>query len=184
MKIGDKVRHDITGKVGTLTTYPTLSDMCTVEYGDGPIVTWKKRLELLPTPARRVKNPKPTATQIALRDDPDVLNLIWQLYKGNGRVLISCQGSKVEYLASQVSGITSLSETEAMDYISPASEKTHAMKFYVMLPAGAEESFYQRVSIFFGSRTTKASTSEVQYNSRDLAEWLMKEHSILPEKRS
>jgi hypothetical protein len=130
--------------------------------------------------------PKPlrlTDVQIAFRDDPDVLGIIWNQYQKGGRILISCQGSRVDYLASYLSSITSLSELDALDYISPASEKTHAMKFYVRLPVGADESFYQRVSNFFGSRTTKASTKEVQYNSRDLSEWLVKEHGVLPEKR-
>jgi hypothetical protein len=130
--------------------------------------------------------PKPkklTDVQIAFRDDPDVLGIIWEQYQRGGRILISCQGSRVDYLASDLSGITSLSELDALDYISPASEKTHHAKFYVMLPVGADENFYQRVSNFFGSRTTKASTKEVQYNSRDLSEWLMKEHGVLPERR-
>jgi hypothetical protein len=124
-----------------------------------------------------------TKAQVALRDDPEVLDLIWQEYLRGGRILISCQAAGVERLARKLSNITSLSEIDAVDYISPATEKTHAMKFYVMLPVGADDIFYKRVSAFFGSRTTKASTKEVQYNSRALSEWLMKEHGALPEKR-
>jgi hypothetical protein len=129
------------------------------------------------------KSIKLTSVQIAHRDDPGILEQIWLQYQRGGRVLISCQASRIDFLASEVSACTTLTEIDAVDYISAASEKTHAMKFYVMLPVGADEKFYQRVSDFFGSRTTKASTKEVQYNSRDLAEWLMAEHGVLPEKR-
>jgi len=133
---------------------------------------------------KEIKRPKPTDVQIALRDDPAILALIWEQYQNRGRLLISCQGSRVDHLANEISQITSLSEIDAVDYISAASEKTHAMKFYVMLPASADDEFYKRVSNFFGARTTLASTREVQYNSRSLAEWLMKEHEVLPERRT
>jgi hypothetical protein len=129
------------------------------------------------------KKPRLTGVQRASQNDPTILDLIWGQYQNGGRLLISCQASRIDPLANQLSQITVLSETEAVDYISAASEKTHAMKFYVILPAIADETFYTRVSNFFGSRTILTSTTEVQYNSRSLAEWLMKEHSVLPEKR-
>jgi hypothetical protein len=131
-----------------------------------------------------VKLPKLTPVQVADRDDPSILGLIWEKYSKGGRLLLSCQGSRVNHLAKQLSQSTALSETEALDYISPASEKTHDAKFYIMLPATTNEDFHVRVSNFFGSRTIKASTREDQYNSKSLSVWLMEEHGVLPEKRS
>jgi len=173
--LNDKVKHTLREKEGSITNLTENPEFVLVDYGRGPEKTSVKYLELVS---------KGTDVQHALRNDPAVLALIWEQYQNGGRLLISCQGSGVERLASQLSQITSLSEIDATDYISAASEKTHAMKFYVMLPATADDEFYKRVSNFFGTRTTLANTREVQYNSRSLAEWLMKEHEVLPERRT
>jgi len=173
--MNDKVKNTMRGRDGVFAGLSDNPLVAFVDYGTGPERTSVKYLELVS---------KGTDVQHALRDDPAVLELIWSQYQSGGRLLISCQGSKIESLANQLSQMTSLREIDATEYISAASEKTHAMKFYVMLPASADDEFYKRVSNFFGTRTTLASTKEVQYNSRGLAEWLMKEHGILPERRT
>ncbi len=173
--LNDKVKHILREKDGIVAGFTENPEVILVDFGRGPEKTSVKYLELVS---------KGTDVQQALRADPAILALIWEQYRNGGRLLISCQGSVVERLASQISQITSLSEIAVTEYISAASEKTHAMKFYIMLPATSNDDFYERVSTFFGSRTTLASTKEVQYNSRSLAEWLMKEHEVLPERRT
>lgn len=174
--VNDKVKNTSRERTGVFKGLSEIPGVAFVDYGqgNGPERASMKYLELVS---------KGTDVHQALRDDPAILELIWDQYKAGGRILISCQSSRVGYLANQLSQITALSETDAVDYISPASEKTHAMKFYIMLPATANDDFYARVSNFFGSRTIMASTKEVQFNSRSLAEWLIKEHEVLPERR-
>jgi hypothetical protein len=86
--------------------------------------------------------------------------------------------------ADKLAAVTGLSALDALDYISPASERTHGPKYYVVMSNKAPDSFFKRVEGFFGSLTTVANSDSVQFNSRDLAEWLMKTHSILPRKRA
>jgi hypothetical protein len=131
------------------------------------------------------KAPKLTDVDVALRDDPALLPLIYQHYKSKGgEILVSCQGSRLENEASRLSTVTNLSALDAMDYISPASERTHSSKYYVVMSNKESENFFKRVENFFGSLTTIASSENVQFNSRDLAEWLMKTHNVLPRKRA
>jgi hypothetical protein len=130
--------------------------------------------------------PKLTDVDIAFRDDPALLPLILQHYQSKGgEILVSCQGSRVGDEADKLAvGVTGLSALDALDYISPASERTHGPKYYVVMSNKAPDRFFKRVEGFFGSLTTVANSGSVQFNSRDLAEWLMKTHGMLPRKRA
>jgi hypothetical protein len=129
--------------------------------------------------------PKPvklTEVQRAHRDDPEVLDLIWALYAKGGATFVSCQSSRREYEASKLSSISSLTEIEALDYISEATDKTHGPKYYLTVPNEAPPEFFERVGAYFCVEA-HPSKQFVQFNTRSLVEWVIKEHGVLPVKR-
>jgi hypothetical protein len=169
--VGDKVKNSMRDRSGVVEGFKNDS-LLFVNYGNGPEVTSPKNLVLLS---------KVTDIRLALRDDPTSVQHFAEHFKATGRIMISCQASRVDKLANDLSAVSGLSELEAVDYISPASERTHAAKFYVLVSKDAINGLFARLGVFFD--ILKTGENEVQINSRSLAEWLMREHNILPQKR-
>lgn len=170
--VGDKVKNLMRDRSGVVEGFKS-DTLLFVNYGNGPEVTSPKNLELLS---------KVTDVRLALQQDFSSLQQFVSHFKSTGRIMISCQASRVDKLATDLSAISGLSETEAVDYISPASERTHAAKFYVLVSKDAVGGLFARLGVFFDVLET--GENEVQINSRSLAEWLMREYDILPQKRS
>jgi len=126
---------------------------------------------------------KLTDVQKALQTDPESLAIFLQVFKKSGRILISAAPDTAELLAAQLSSVSRLTPSEAVDYIRVVTDRTHASKFDIIIsdpPIGLAD----RLRVNFHLNGHRAKKGEVQINSRPLAEWLMKEHDVVPEKAS
>lgn len=169
--VGDKVKNTMRDREGVVEGFKN-DTLLLVNYGSGPEVTSPKNLALLS---------KVTDVRLALKQDPALVQQFAEIFKPVGRIMISCQASRIDKLANDLSAVSGLSEIEAVDYISPASERTHAAKFYILVPKDAVSSLLTRLGTFFDVLVT--GENEAQINSRSLSEWLMREHGVLPQKR-
>jgi hypothetical protein len=142
----------------------------------GDFSFWAKRGDVKSIPI-----PKKTDVQNALEVDPSALNEFAVVFKQNGRLEISCQPSKIDQLASELSSVSvQLTELNAVDYIRPTSERSHAAKFDILVSPPSH--LVDRLGVFFDFNGHRAREGEAQINSRPLAEWLMKNHDVLPVK--
>ena len=137
-----------------------------------------KTADLKPRPIK-----KETDVQQALRHDPEALGMFAKAFKDNGgRIEVTTSPSVADQAYDDLSDVSSLSPVDAVDYIRLATDRTHGTKFDILVkdkfPAGLSD----RLGVFFHASGLRAKPGEVQINSRPLAEWLMKEHNILPVK--
>ena len=130
-----------------------------------------------------VKTPKPTSVQRAIAADPSLFEQIVEHFKATGRIEISCQPSRIDSEADRLSQVSSLSPTEAVDYIKPTTEASHSAKFDIIVSDDIPESLRQFIGTFF-KKGLRSGTGEFQINSRSLAEYLMQKHGSLPVKQA
>jgi hypothetical protein len=171
--VNDEVRNTMRDRNGTLKGFENAL-VALVDYGKGLEKTSIQYLELIG---------KGTDVHQALRNDPEALTQFAEHFLRSGRIEISCQSSKVERLAAEVSEVSSLSEIEAFDYIRPVTEKSHAAKFDILVANDLPEGLAIRLGVYFKSNGLRAKAGEYQINSRSLAEWLMQAHNVLPVKQ-
>jgi len=167
--IGDKVRNTMREADGVVSGMK--GDLVLVDYGRGPAVTSSQYLVL---------KSKATDIQAALRNDPEALQ---QLVPFVARILVSCEPKVADQLATELSEVSNISALDASDYIRVVTDRSHGAKFDILLRDAVPETLMQRLGVFFTSNGHRAKVGEVQVNSRGLAEWLMKEHNLLPEKQ-
>ena len=128
-----------------------------------------------------VKQPKPTSVQLAIAANPSLFEQIVDHFKATGRIEISCQPSRIDSEADRLSQASSLSPTDAVDYIKPTTEASHSAKFDIIVSDDIPESLRQFIGTFF-KKGLRSGTGEFQINSRSLAEYLMQRHDALPVK--
>jgi len=173
--INDRVKNTMRDREGIFKGLNLASPrLAFVDYGSGIECTSVTYLELIS---------KGTDVHQALRNDPEALGLFAEYFKKSGRIEISCQPSKVEKLAADLSEFSSLSEIEAVNYIKATTEASHAAKFDILISNDIPQSLSERLGVYFKSDGLRAKAGEFQINSRSLAEWLMQTHDVLPVKQ-
>ena len=175
LKIGDKIKDKIMGVRGTIQTINP-DGSYEVVYLNGVGLRHNQResnLEL---------DYKETDVHRALQNDPNALNLFANYFLESGRIEITCQPSKVEQIANDLSGISSLSATDAFDYIRPTTEASHAAKFDILISNNIPAELAARLGVYFKNNGLRAKAGEYQINNRSLAEWLIRTQNILPVK--
>jgi hypothetical protein len=131
-----------------------------------------------------------TPVEVLKRTDPGALVLLAEYCKAYGyRIEISCAPSHFEKTAAGISANTCLTEVDAVDYIKICTEASLGAKYDLMFPEGLSEDLVSRLGVLLWGehngqqvRGFRAKTGEAQINSRQLIEWLMKEHNFLPKK--
>ena len=131
-----------------------------------------------------IKATRLTDVQAAAQGDPELLGLIRAHYFSNGgETFVSCQAAVREAEAEKLSSISGLSPSDALDYISEATDKSHGAKYYLVVANGAADpALFERMARYFCIEAHTSKNSH-QFNSRPLVEWLIKEHGVLPKKR-
>ena len=129
-----------------------------------------------------------TPVEVLKRTDPEALAMLADYCKQFGyHIEISCAPRDFAKTASDISFSSSLTESEAVDYKKIVSEASRSAKYDLMFPDGLSENLADRLSVLLWSecqgqqvRGFRAKTGEAEINSRQLVDWLMKEHNFLP----
>ena len=175
--VGEKVKHTIREREGIFVQAAAEPGYGLVDYGSGPEMVSLKHLALAVA--------KRTAFQQLLATDPDALLAFAAYFKNGGRIEICSSPQALDRAAERVSSNSSLSLTDALDYIKVVSEKSQAYKYDIVVPAGLPTELAARLSVLLwerGKGSHRARKGEVQINSTGLAEYLMREHGVLPKR--
>jgi hypothetical protein len=169
-KVGDTVQNTITNAKGEILA---LADgKATVKYR-GIGVRERQKLEQLIF--------VPTSDVDSIRvHDPAALDEFAQVFAQGGRIEISCSPDSVDKTAADISNHSSLSQTDAMDYIKVVTERSHAAKFDIILTTAVFPAELQKRFAAHNGPRAKAG-KETQVGSKGLALNLL-ERGFMPEK--
>ena len=181
--VGEQVKNTMRDKLGIVTAIE--GEIALVNYGVGPERTSLKYLALAVA--------KRTPFMHILATDPSALSeLASNIKEFGGRIEVSTSPQVLEKAADRLSANSSLSPTEAVDYIKVCSEKSHSTKYDIMvMSATFPPQLAARLGVIL-KRAEKDTTElplgkrahrgEWQISCNPLAEYLMREHSVLPKR--
>jgi hypothetical protein len=135
-----------------------------------------KTTELKPVPVKKL-----TKVEQTLNQDPEILRLFVPFVS---RILISCspKDGDLSKCVQDISENSDIAELEAVEYIRVVTDKSHGAKFDILVDADIPQDVRDRMSVFFHEDGHRATSNELQINSRSLALWLLGNSEIRPQK--
>jgi hypothetical protein len=181
---GEKVKHTVREREGVFVQALS-AELALVDFGYGHERASLKHLALVIA--------KRTPFMHILATDPSALcELAANIKEFGGRIEVSTSPQVLEKAADRLSANSSLSPTEAVDYIKVCSEKSHSTKYDIMvMSATFPPQLAARLGVILKKAEADAAelpigkraySGEWQISSNPLAEYLLREHDILPKR--
>ncbi len=182
--VGEKVKNTMRDKVGVVMSVSVTTAL--VDYGNNVQgeLTSLKYLELV---KQRTPYMHLLATNLSA-----IAELAANIREFGGRIEVSTGPQLLEKAADRLSSNSSLSPSEALDYVKVCTEKTRGIKYDIMVMSATfplllaerlgvvlKRAWKDTTELPLGKR---AHRGEWQISCNPLAEYLMREHSILPKK--